>query len=103
MNDMSEVSLGISVRAIVFGVLGVCLAMIYAGGVLSYLWGWFVVPMGVTPITPQWGCGLMIIVALLKGMPDGDGNDSISTVLFKSFSLTTAALALGAVLHFYFM
>lgn len=53
-----------------------CLAMLVVtpfgvavrGAVLQQLWGWFVVPLGVTSITLPWALGLAGLAYLVTGM-----------------------------------
>lgn len=60
-------------------VLITTLYYIYAGFVLTELWFWFIVPMGVIPITIPWAVGLMLTFSIAKGvlMVPSDRNTSL--------------------------
>lgn len=40
---------------------------IYGGFAISTLWGWFIVPLGVVPITIPWAIGINCIAGIIKG------------------------------------
>lgn len=42
------------------------LVSLLGGLVFKDLWSWFVVPLGVRPITVFWACGLLLIIGFAK-------------------------------------
>lgn len=60
--------------AVIFGififVLGIVAlyvpVAILRGWVLAKLWGWFVVPLGVVPITIPWGIGIALVMGMFQ-------------------------------------
>lgn len=51
---------------------------IYSGFAVWLLWGWFVVPLGVQPITVAWAIGLSSLVCLLIPMPPKGAKEKTS-------------------------
>lgn len=71
------------------GVLG----LIYAGWVIWLFWGWFVVPLGVRPISPLHGIGIDIIVSFLtRGSSSGKPPRLVQAFLETTFLLGVAWL-----------
>jgi hypothetical protein len=57
--------------AIILGVLGtVVLMALFRAFVFTYLWGWFIVPLGAPHIGIAHAMGLALIVGLLTARPD---------------------------------
>lgn len=60
-------------KALTLAILSLVLlvpAIIYDGAVLLLLWRWFVVPLGVIPLTLPIACGLMLVAHSLVGKQD---------------------------------
>jgi hypothetical protein len=71
---------------------------------LYVLWGWFVVPLGVPPLTIAWSAGIMLVASMVRGYSprkseEGDGARVIGQAIFGC----GYALALGYVIKHYFM
>ena len=73
-----------SVAAFFIYCLAIPIAILWKAYVLSVLWGWFVVPLGVPPISIAWAYGLSCIVGLF--WYNALSSDSTETGLAKAFS-----------------
>jgi hypothetical protein len=82
----------------VFGILIALPAAAWAGFAVKTLWTWFVVPLGVTPVTVWQGIGLVVLAKLLTGDPsvqrDPNHNGLLAAVLIPAM-----ALAVGGIYH----
>lgn len=79
---------------------------IFGGLVLSDLWKWFVVPLGVVPIGIAHAIGLMQVVGMFKaGLATakvGDGDAPVAEAIAGLFGFLVAYLIIwgtGAVVH----
>lgn len=88
----------------------VVVGTIYKAFVLSILWGWFAVPLGMPKIGLAQAVGIALIVAMLakqlyKGESSSDGPsdpwDVIGHILVSEFAIPTVFLAEGWVFHFF--
>jgi hypothetical protein len=74
---------------------------------LSIGWGWFVVPLGVRPITIAWAYGICLVWSLFTFVPiklDGKGREVKYVNSLLQYGLVTLAfLAAGWVITTYFM
>ncbi len=72
------------------------------GYVLSSMWGWFVVPLGVQAISPANAAGLAAIAAVIKGYRDTK-RDSIEVLgdLVGTIIGTLFMWGIGAAIHFW--
>ena len=43
------------------------ISLVYSGFAVYLVWGWFVVPLGVMPISLPWAIGLCCLAGLLRG------------------------------------
>lgn len=77
------------------------LSVLFCGYTFVHLWQWFVVPLGVVPVTLPWALGLSLFVSLAKGWPEGGENEKVAVTLLKPFAVYAAALLLGYVFHLY--
>ncbi len=66
-------------------VIGGSFDFIYKGFVVSIMWGWFMVPLGVMKINTITMAGLFIILSLIKGVGKIEKDPNISKVLLTSF------------------
>jgi membrane protein implicated in regulation of membrane protease activity len=74
---------------VVLGLMLVVLNVIYSGWVLSLLWLWFIVPLGVASINVPWAIGLLLIVRLLpvRNFPRfDDEKNQVKDEFIKSLS-----------------
>lgn len=56
--------------ALSFSIIGIIVvASIIEGFVVRLLWGWFVVPFGVSPISLAWAIGLSVTIGALAPAP----------------------------------
>jgi hypothetical protein len=75
---------------VVLGIFALVIGMVVLNGVmLSYMWQWFVVPLGVRTIGAVQAIGIAIIVSVLTYKGDAKGDDS-------SEALNKMLLHLGA-------
>ena len=79
----------------------------FSGWVLAKLWGWFVVPLGVVPITLAWAVGLSVLVGLFRPVPVSRRDPEtpfgtyLLSILINSFLLTLIAWVIGGIaLHY---
>ena len=78
----------------------------YAGFVLSLMWGWFVVPLGVETISWVHAIGLMVVISVLNPgwLPEESNKrgfaDDLWNVVLKSALIITLAWVAGWLLHF---
>lgn len=89
--------------SVLFGVPALVAAFaVWRGYILSILWGWFLVPLGVSPITIPLAIGFSLIVGYFTNAMSKrkDENDVLDTAL----ELTIAPLlflAIGWIVHFW--
>ena len=79
------------------------------GIAIKFLWGWFLVPLGVVPIDFVWGMGIAMTVAFItgtdaikqdQGEPKADAA-SIADSLVKLFTRTLLAFGIGYLIHLF--
>jgi hypothetical protein len=78
-------------------------ASVYRAWVATFLWAWFVVPLGAQQIGTLHACGLVILLGLVRWKPadtnpDG-GPELILKMIFNSLFATTFTLGFAAVVH----
>ena len=70
----------------------------WSGYVLSILWGWFIVPLGVIPL-PLWhASGVAVLAGYLTKQPNEDKRTTTAKLLTIVFT-PAVALGLGAIYH----
>ncbi len=81
-------------------IIGIILLSILRGFVLSYLWQWFVVPLGVPDITVVHAIGISMLVAFLtyENAYQGDSKEA-TTKLAGSVLAMPFILLIGYVIH----
>lgn len=80
------------------------ISVLYAGLTLTFLWSWFVVPLGVMPINMAWAIGLSCIVGLAKGVPASlkiYETDPSILEMFKPYLGITLFLVFGYIAHLF--
>lgn len=88
------------------GLAASVLSSILRGYVLSILWGWFVVPFGVPPISVAWAIGISVLVTLLTTQyvkTEGDSKPDFVTMTFFGISIPLIAWFIGFIVHSFFM
>jgi hypothetical protein len=92
---------------VVLGVAALLLAaMLWNGFILSCLWEWFIVPLGVRPLAIGHAIGVSCVVGLFTLNLAKDESDKTSGPLDKTivaFSSSFFVLLLGWVIHTWFM
>lgn len=96
-------SFGSLVATLLFLGVGGCL---WGGYVLMVLWEWFIVPLGVTPITFIWACALHMMgywatttglqIALMKVL-----DNSLGSKFIRAYIVDLMALITGWVFHLF--
>lgn len=79
------------------------IAALYRGWALSVLWGWYLVPLGVTGISAAHGAGLAIIAGLLTHQKQHTPEEFESNVEKYAHMLTPLVAPLGAVMLGYLL
>jgi hypothetical protein len=75
---------------------------IIRGVVLSTMWSWFIVPLGVKPIGVAWAVGISVIVAhLTLKVPDQEKQPDLVSVNVAYTILMLLLLLMGAVAHYF--
>lgn len=79
--------------------------LILRGGAIHLVWGWFVVPLGVRPLSLYEAAGLIFVASLFKNTPD-DKEDPhadpwvvLLTQVFKSLIIIAATLLFAWIWH----
>jgi hypothetical protein len=93
------------VSAVVLGIFALLAVMIALNGVmLSYMWQWFVVPLGVRAIGVPQALGIAIIVSMLtyegSGKSDDDPAEGLNKILVR---LAAKVVAFGVAYGLSFM
>lgn len=70
----------------------------YSSYVLTLLWSWFIVPLGVVNITIPWAIGLSCLAGMYKGIP-AQNEDSGWYELIMPVIATTLFLIIGFFAH----
>lgn len=86
---------------------GVCafllIPLVFAarGYALVSLWLWFVVPLGVHPITFWWSFGLALVVGMFKTTPKSNDDDADKIVIRLAGEVFACfvVLGVGALVH----
>jgi len=82
--------------------------MFYNAFVLSYLWFWFLVPLGVLPIGMAHGMGIIVLKNLLTAVYKTDNSeteslqskaDTLEKRIMFMYALPTFALLVGYIFH----
>ncbi len=68
---------------------------IWQGYVLSILWGWFFVPLGLPTISIAHAIGIALVVGVLRGMPPESKSENTFSRLGIWFVGTLILLAVG--------
>lgn len=89
---------------ILVAIVTVIVGSITEGYVISMLWEWFIVPIGVSSISFLQGAGISLIFSLfLMGLAKSESSDSVSSLLAVTIShvfiYPAIILFLGYVLH----
>lgn len=71
-----------------------------SGVTLKYLWGWFVVPLGVKPIGIIWALGLSIIIGRFTGSGKAS-TDPLGKMIAINLGMNGFMLLLGYIYHLY--
>ena len=80
----------------IFGIFfAAFIAGLFRGYVIFKLWAWFLVPIGVHPITIPIALGISLIVSILTYQMPKEGEDSPEFGKVFFFSLIYSAMALG--------
>jgi len=74
------------------------LMIVYQAWVLCYLWVWFLVPLGLRPITIPLACGVMTLVHFVVP-PRYNDKDSPETRIITALALPIFTLGVGYVIH----
>lgn len=83
----------------VVGFIVLALGLIFASGlVLSVMWGWFIVRMGIPPITVPQALGLSLIVSFLTYKPKENTDQSTGEAFLASLFLYAFYLVYGFIL-----
>lgn len=86
------------------GIVLFVLAVVVDGFVLTYLWGWFLVPLGLVQIGMAHAIGVSILVSYLTHQTNNsDDNDDASktfwTMIITSFCKSGLVMLMGYVAH----
>ena len=87
---------------IVIGIVGVVMLLaIWRGFVLSYLWQWFLVPLGVSEISIAHAIGLSVLVGMFTSHIKSKSEDAKGAwqPLVTAFAAALAAFGLGYIVH----
>jgi len=83
---MKNASVGL---VVILGIVGLLVALCLLNGfMLSYMWAWFIVPLGAPPIGVLHAIGIGILVSVLtsEASPGGQDEDAIQKMLGKLFA-----------------
>lgn len=88
------------VAKLLFGVLGLLVSVLLRGYVLSQLWSWFVVPLGVVAVSIPHAIGISCIAAMLSGS-SGGGKESegVAVVIIGGVVGVLFVWGFGAIVH----
>ena len=85
---------------LIFGFLLIGVLAVWRAFALTYLWQWFIVPLGVPAIGLWHAAGISIIVAYLTYENAAkDKEDGVSTALAMGFLMPAFALFFGWLYH----
>lgn len=97
MNDEKQDVLA-ALGMLVLGLIGVALLTMWQGYVLTVLWGWFIVPLGVPAIGVAHAVGFAAMLALRTRVRGKDNRTVMQA--FLSAAITAAlSLGVGAIAH----
>ena len=88
--------------AVLVTLFALVLSPILHGWVLTYLWRWFVVPLGVKELSIAWAIGISVVVSMLtkQWQPEQkDKHPSLRSVVVELFLSPFVFLAFGAIVH----
>lgn len=78
------------------------LSIVYRGWVLTMLWGWFLVPLGIPAISIATALGIVLIVSMFTPNNEtksekktGDISDQLAEAMGKAFATPTITLLIG--------
>ncbi len=76
---------------------------LWFGFVISMLWGWFIVPLGVTAINTWHAVGISAFFTLMRASTSStaEKETDIGQSLFRVFVYPLSALIIGALAHTY--
>lgn len=81
-------------------------SVIFRGLVLSALWLWFIVPLGVPAVGIAWGIGIALLVGLITKNPHVAESDADEEPLVRAFTkvfsnvfVSLLAWGMGALVH----
>lgn len=71
------------------------------GWALFKLWGWFIVPFGLPPLSIPWAIGVAIVVGFLTthSIPKGQKEDDISLALVVMFVRPLISVFIGWIVY----
>jgi hypothetical protein len=74
--------------------------ILFQGWILSFLWGWFIVPLGVLPIRFWQAAGIRLLVReVLNQFDRHEGKVDFGRLFVSNFILPMIALGIGYFLH----
>lgn len=100
------------IGAVFYTLVITVLSIIWNGYVLSVLWSWFIVPLGVVSITIAWAIGLSVVIGLFKATvsntsetsnnsADKSWTDILISTSIRAFVPGLVSLGLGYVVHLF--
>lgn len=84
------------------GLFVVIISVFYLGISISFMWSWFIVPLGVREINLPWSIGLACLFCIFKG-ESSERIDADSGIwpLFRGLVYITYMNAIGFIVHFF--
>lgn len=81
----------------------IVVAYLVNGWALLYLWEWFMVPLGLPPLTMAWAIGISIVIGFLTNhtMPQKDGEIDSNKALINVFLRPIMAFSVGYIVQLY--
>lgn len=87
---------------VILGVPGlIAVLSIWRGYVLSIMWAWFLVPLGMTPISVSLAIGFALIVGFLTVNNQKKEHDGVVDSLASSIATPLVFLIIGWIVHFF--
>lgn len=81
-----------------FIIIGILSDVLY-GWVVSLLWRWFIVPLGVRPMNAAQGLGLALMVSLLTKQHGNDEDPDMVKLVSHALAASATTLVIGFVVH----
>lgn len=75
------------------------LSLLVNGWAFSILWGWFLVPLGLSELSIPTAIGMALIVQLLTYRASSEQHNSTKEAFIRSFSAPLLALGIGWVVQ----